>query len=166
MRKNYPSFEDKFWSKVDKGAENECWIWTGAKRWNGYGKFIHNYKTILAHKASFEINRGTIGDGLVVCHSCDNRACCNPNHLWLGTQAENMQDMFKKGRNAKSKPKGSCERHPRAKLKNSDIPEIKKLYSNGESSRSIGKKYGVSKTMILFIVKDKNWKHLDWKEEK
>ena len=159
MRKNYPSFEEKFWSKVSKAEENACWEWSGALRWNGYGVFRHLNKSVLAHRASFIIHKGPIPDGCVICHSCDNRKCCNPNHLWSGTQKENLQDMFNKNRDAKSKPKGSCQNHPRAKLKNTDIDIIKNEYKSGISSRIIAKKYNVSKRTILNVVQGKNWRH-------
>jgi hypothetical protein len=161
VRKHYPSFEEKFWSKVEISDQDKCWRWIGAKRWNGYGKFTHLEKTILAHRASYQIAFGSIEKNMVICHKCDNRWCVNPNHLWSGTQGENLSDMFAKGRNAKKKPRGSCELHPRAKVDNVQVKEIIERYSLGESSRKLASVYGISKTMILNIVNGKNWKNID-----
>ena len=102
--KYYGTPEQRFWKSVDKKGENECWEWVGGTVTGGYGKFSVNRKYTRVHRFSYELHKGKIpkGEGyhgMCVCHSCDNPLCVNPKHLRLGTQKENIQEMFTKGRN-------------------------------------------------------------------
>jgi hypothetical protein len=85
----------RFWDKVEK--TNTCWNWTGAKR-SGYGVIKINHKLISTHRFSYELHNGSIPNGLLVCHSCDNSLCVNPEHLFIGTYSDNMKDCRDKGR--------------------------------------------------------------------
>jgi hypothetical protein len=93
------SLKQRFWDKVGVANAQGCWPWIGAKMYYGYGKIRNHYKTVGAHRVSYELNVGKIPDGYCVLHKCDNPECVNPDHLFLGTQADNLKDMFKKGRN-------------------------------------------------------------------
>ena len=96
----------RFWDNVDRKFKNECWIYGIG---NNYGDILINGKKIKAHRFSYELHKGKIPKGMNVCHTCDIPACVNPNHLWIGTQKDNMQDKIKKGRYSVEWGKGRPE---------------------------------------------------------
>lgn len=104
VRKTADERRIPFWNRVDKsGGENKCWPWRGAQTSFGYGNFGANGKTITASRHAYELTKGPIPKGIgyhgtVVMHSCDNPACCNPSHLFIGSQKDNNDDRDKKGR--------------------------------------------------------------------
>ena len=136
-----------FLSKINKTAT--CWLWTGFAK-DGYGQ----WKSRSAHRYSYSIYKGSIPAGLVVMHSCDNRLCVNPDHLSLGTIADNVADAVAKGRMAKG------ERKPAAKLTERSVIELRRLYGLGNSARALGRQFGVSKTTVMDIINRKFWTHV------
>lgn len=152
---------ENFWAKVDKKGPDECWEWTGALFRLGYGNVRFNGKPRSAHRVSWEINNGPIPkgkgyQGMCVCHKCDNPACVNPNHLFLATHQENMQDALRKGR--LSIRQGV--KHHKAKLTNQQVLEIRDRQGTGASQTELGKEYGVCQAVISCIQLRKTWKHI------
>ena len=144
----------RFWSFIDKKGEDECWTWKGAKLTNGYGAFSVGIKRISAHRFSWNLHFGEIPKGMVVCHKCDNPPCANPNHLFIGTDAENQRDKKEKGRAARG------EANNKAKLTEDDVREIRLMINQGLSSRVIASKFNVRHAAILTIKNGKNWSWL------
>ena len=96
------TLENRFWSHVERGPD--CWEWTARRDKDDYGQFaISKGKSAVAHRVAYSLSVGDIPDGMFVCHTCDNPPCCNPEHLWIGTNQDNMDDMVRKNRaNAKN----------------------------------------------------------------
>jgi hypothetical protein len=180
---------DRFWGKVDKEKSNifyngtRCWEWIAAC--DRYGQIKIGGKHETSHRVSWELTYGPIPEGLFVCHHCDNTLCCNPDHLFLGTHHDNMDDRNKKGRQASGERNGSrlhpeklargdrsgSHLHPEsytgennggAKLTRYQVVEIRRRYRwggiGGDSSYTLAKEYGVSPPLIQSIVKNKLWK--------
>lgn len=100
------SRSERFWSKVNK--TESCWLWTGTRNSKGYGRFRDNDRMIVAHRIAWDLaGRGPIPAGMQLCHVCDVRACVNPEHLFLGTQSDNMRDCVKKGRHVPNPARGT-----------------------------------------------------------
>jgi hypothetical protein len=164
------SLSCRFWSKVDKGGGVACWIWTAAKSSDGYGSFDQ----AGAHRMAWELARGPIPRGLSVLHNCptgDNPACVNPDHLWLGTQPDNIADMTAKGRRRVAVGEANGQRkHPErtargernagAKIGADVVAEIRKANANGESYSRIVERFGVSKSQVARIVRGQSWRHV------
>jgi hypothetical protein len=147
----------RFWSKVDKNKPDKCWEWKSYRFKKGYGGFQLRTHNTAAHRVSWVINFGNIPDGFCVCHKCDNPSCVNPNHLFLGTVAENNKDRAKKGRSADT----NGERNPAAKLKNELIPIIREKSERGLSQRKIAKEFGVGKSTIARIIHKTHWRLIE-----
>jgi hypothetical protein len=136
---------------------NGCWNFLGNKDKDGYGVFGHGRnKQLRAHRASFEFHKKTSVANLLVCHSCDNPSCINPDHLFLGNPKENMQDMINKGRKANCK--GS--NHPLSKLDEIDVLFIRQERSFGKKLKDIANDYGITFQTVSDICRGKTWKHL------
>lgn len=148
------SLHDYFWSLVRPEVGDKCWMWAGCvNKVHGYGYVKLNIRRVYAHRLSWEIHYGPIPDGLFVCHKCDVRACVRPDHLFLGTNADNMADMATKGRCNSARGVAANKSH----LTDEVVFAISK---SSESSRKLALRYGVSKTTVLGIKSGRFWSHV------
>lgn len=148
------NFIEDVWKYINKGGENECWEWLRSCNTRGYGNISINNKMYKSHRVVYELIFGKIPVGMHVLHHCDNRKCCNPNHLFLGNNEDNIRDKIKKGRQSRGERSNN-------KLKEEQVLEIRKLYSLGNySQKEIARKFGVGHTIIGSIVTRKKWKHI------
>ena len=143
---------DLFFQKVEK--TDSCWVWTGCHSSLGYGKLTRNNKSYKAHRYSWMIHNGSIPSGMFVLHHCDVPNCVNPDHLFLGTQTDNMKDMDNKGRRTIGEKKSN------AKLNNKKVKEIRQLLLKKVTQEVIAKQYGVSQKIIWNIKHRIYWSHV------
>lgn len=142
----------RFLSKIEPPVGDGCAMWRAGKFGDGYGSFRVNRKHYGAHRASWLIYRGPIPRGKFVLHSCDNPACVNPAHLWIGTAGDNIRDCKAKGRNRSGQLHG--ELNPKAKLNDRQAVEIIQLYRAGAGShRALALQFGVSEALVQAIIK-------------
>lgn len=151
------SIEDRFWQKVNKKSDDECWEWQGSLHhvW-GYGNFRVCQKYTAAHRYSWSLHFGEIPMGMFICHKCDNPACVNPSHLFLGTPQDNVTDKIQKGRQADV----HGELNPRAKLSEEDAKTILLKHKQGMQNKTLADLYGVAPSTIYLLVSGKNWSYL------
>lgn len=151
---------DRFWSKVDKRGNDECWPFLGEINPDGYGIFTpwaNKVGRCMAHRKAWEIINGPIPEGHHICHHCDNPPCCNPKHLFSGTDKDNVDDMIRKGR--ARHPKGI--EHGSAKLTELQVRQIRASYVPRKVSlRYLASVFGVDAKTIRMIVLRRKWKHL------
>ena len=149
-------FEQHFKSKLRLDVETGCHEWTGGKIKTGYGRLRWKERNHLTHRVAFTLAKGEIPEGLYVLHRCDNPSCCNPDHLFLGDQFQNMADMISKGRqHNRLGSKNSC-----AKLTEDDVREIRRLKADGVKQVRLAERFGVSTVAISLIVLRKKWVHV------
>lgn len=149
----------RFWEKVNRSTPDVCWEWTAPLSKAGYGQFLWDYKMWRPHRVAFQLVKGNIPDGAVVMHTCDNRACCNPKHLLLGTQQENLADMCRKGRNSNGASIGT--RNGSAKINEEDVVAIRALALTRRMTQGqIGDLFGIDQTTVSLIVHRKKWQHV------
>lgn len=154
----------RFWKRVNKDGPNGCWNWVGYIDKGGYGRFTLNSRLHLAQRAAWLILHGDIPVGLCVCHNCpggDNARCVNPDHLFLDTQAGNIEDKRKKGRCAHNGLITLGSKNGQSKLCDFSVKLIRELYfRNGAQQTAIAKRFGVARTCVSAIISGRTWKHV------
>lgn len=172
-----------FWQKVTR-PENECWPWAGATHNKGYGNIGIDGRTTTTHRLAYSLAIGPIPDGMHVLHRCDNPPCCNPEHLFLGTNRDNHADKIAKGRQASGDRSGSRlhpdrvprgeahpfrrrpeivprgEAHPHARLTETDVLTIRAAVEGGARRDETARRYGVSTQTVADAVARRTWRHL------
>lgn len=140
-----------FWSNVQK--TDGCWEWQASRIHAGYGRTFVDGRAVSAHRRAYELTYGPIPPGLFVCHRCDNRACARPDHLFLGTPADNLADMVAKGRSL------AGERNPHAKLTAEAVRSIRTRYAAGGITQlQLANEYGVAEANVWNVVHGQSWK--------
>ena len=160
------TLEERFWNKVAKNNENDCWVWTGHVDKDGYGLFKESSSpkdaNVRAHRMAYRLIYGNFENEMWVLHSCDNPPCCNPSHLFLGTAKDNAADRDKKNRQCKGERhwvKAHPEKVPRGenagktKYTDQQVKEVLKLRKNNVPTRKIAVIIGMSRSNVLHIIK-------------
>ena len=134
----------RFWSKVEVKSDDECWRWCGATIQNGYGQIGRGGIIKYAHRVSYELSKGPIPEGMHVCHSCDNKWCVNPAHLWIGTASDNARDATIKG----------------LIPKRLDSKTVHELRTGQANPIEVAKRIGMSSAGVYQARRGKTWKHV------
>lgn len=162
----------RFWSKVESGDSEKCWNWKASTTIHGYGQFKYKGRMLKPHRVAWTLTFGIIPIGLLACHTCDNRKCCNPSHIFIGTHADNSRDMSIKGRcnsptgarnGHYTKPDSYAkgEAHKNSKLTAAKVIEMRSLYASGEATQiALAARYGIAFQSVSDIIKRKWWKHV------
>jgi len=166
MRLNLtPKQVDRFWSHVDRRGPDDCWEWQLGRDVRGYGfvkitESVNGRDQYFAHRVAYFLGHGEFPSELGVLHRCDNPPCCNPAHLFVGTQLDNVRDMYEKGR--QNRPYG--DRIWTTKLTEEDVRAIRSRYRRGVRGcgvEAIARDYGVHHVTINAIVQRRTWKHVE-----
>ena len=171
-----PELQALFWKKVNRNGplqphmESHCWVWEAGKFQSGYGAFRIYGKNYRTHRVSFFLESGPIASGLNACHRCDNRACVRPDHLFLGTDADNIRDACSKERMPRGENHHARLRPDRmargeavgcAKLTDESVREIRRRYAAGGISQiALAREFGVTKSTAGCVIRRKNWNHV------
>lgn len=157
-----PQTAENFWSRVHKPSADECWEWTGSRNSTGYGSVAWNRKVFTAHRVAAWLSgmvdspSAPVGSraATFVLHRCDNRACCNPKHFFLGSYSDNQLDAYAKKRQVQ--PRG--QKHANAKLTDKQASAIREEYAEGATQTSLAAKYSVSQAAVSLITRGKTYK--------
>jgi hypothetical protein len=147
------TLSEKFWGSVQRGHADECWPWLKSLNEGGYGRVCDAGRVRAAHRVAYELTHGTFDPQLCVLHACDNPKCCNPNHLSLGTQIDNIVDMDVKRRRRPVRG----EEHGQSKL---TVEQVIAIRLDTRSQSAIGADYGIDQTIVSDIKRRVRWTHV------
>lgn len=146
---------ERFWRHVLRIDDLfSCWEWTGSRFANGYGQFGSDKTSRMAHRIAYRLAFGEFDNSLYVCHKCDNPPCVRPNHLFLGSGVDNMQDALRKGRHV---PARAGDRNPNAKLTAQQVREMRQLFVEGWKQAELIARFSVSSATVWHIVHNKSY---------
>lgn len=151
MSKRYGTVEERFWRHVNPEPSSGCWLWDGPVDDFGYGRFRVGAKKPRVHVLCYEWHKGRVPDGLIVRHRCDMPGCVNPDHLICGTLLDNIRDRVERKRSAVGRMS------PSAKL---DEEKIREIRASEVGPRALGRRYGVSHSIIRRIQAREDWAHV------
>lgn len=156
-RWGFHNFEERFWAKVKKLSDMDCWEWTACKNKKGYGALVRDGKGRIASRESWMLANGPIPKGLCVLHRCDNPPCVNPSHLFLGTAKDNALDALQKGRLVV--PKG--EQHWKCRLSIKQVIKIRNEFAGTATSFSaLARRLRLNPSIVARVVRGESWKHV------
>lgn len=157
MPKLQSSFEERFWNNVGPKTPEGCILWIGPKTPKGYGVISRNDATVRPHRFMYEVAYGPIPKGLHVCHKCDNPSCIRPDHLFLGTNQDNVNDS--KAKNRRNRPIG--QRNPRARLTEEIVRECRRRHkAGGVTLDQLAEEFNVYPSTMWFAVSGTTWSHI------
>lgn len=146
---------ERFWRAVEKAEGDGCWLWAGSLNTWGYGQIRDEAgKYQGAHRVSWRLAFGPVPQGMSVLHRCDNTRCVRPDHLFLGTQQENVRDRNTKGRDSRG------SRHPNATLTEEQVLAARAMLANGDRIGVVARRFGVGYYAIADISRGRSWKHV------
>ena len=144
-------YNKQFEDHISPEPNSGCWLWDGKGKADGYCQINISQRAQYIHRFAYERYCGPIPPGMFVCHTCDVRCCVNPDHLFLGSHADNMADMERKGRQSKGIKVHTARLTPK---------QVLEIRHSAKATREVARQYGVAQSTVMDILRQRSWKHL------